>query len=77
MSNEDVYFANEEYKRVEVLMNETERLTPEEYELVKAWFPEFAADQLFHYHFDNFYLNLNVYSEVEKEIYDLQKELGY
>ena len=77
MSNEDVYFANEEYKQVQVLMYETERLTREEYELVNAWFPEFASNQLFHYHYGDFFLNLNVYSEVEKEAYDLQREMGY
>jgi hypothetical protein len=71
------YFENEEYKRVEVLMNETEVLTFEEYELVNNWFPAFAKDMLFHNFWNNTYLNLNVYSEVEKEEYDLRKEMGY
>ena len=75
--NEYIYFENEEYKRVEVLMNETEVLTLDEYELVNAWFPEFASDKLFHNFWNNTYLNLNVYSEVEKEAYDLQREMGY
>ena len=75
--NEYIYFENEEYKRVEVLMNQTEVLTLEEYELVNAWFPDFAKDKLFHNFWNNTYLNLNVYSEVEKEAYDLQRELGY
>ena len=75
--NEYIYFENEEYKRVNVLMNETEVLTLDEYELVNAWFPEFASDKLFHNFWNNTYLNLNVYSEVEKEVYDLQREMGY
>ena len=75
--NEYIYFENEEYKRVEVLMNQTEVLTLEEYELVNTWFPDFAKDKLFHNFWNNTYLNLNVYSEVEKEAYDLQREMGY
>ena len=75
--NEYIYFENEEYKRVEVLMNQTEVLTLEEYELVNDWFPDFAKDKLFHNFWNNTYLNLNVYSEVEKEAYDLQREMGY
>ena len=75
--NEYIYFENEEYKRVEVLMNETEVLTLEEYELVNTWFPDFAKDKLFHNFWNNTYLNLNVYSEVEKEEYDLRREMGY
>jgi len=75
--NEYIYFENEEYKRVEVLMNQTEVLTLEEYELVNTWFPDFAKDKLFHNFWNNTYLNLNVYSEVEKEEYDLRREMGY
>ena len=74
---EEIYLENEEYKSVEVLMNETEVLTLEEYELVKLWFPDFAKDKLFHNFWNNTYLNLNVYAEVEKEAYDLQREMGY
>lgn len=74
---EEIYLENEEYKRVEVLMNETEVLTRDEYELVNVWFPEFASDKLFHNFWNDTFLNLNVYSEVEKEAYDLQRELGY
>jgi hypothetical protein len=35
-----------------------------------------AKEHLFHNSWNNTYLNLNVYSEVEKERYDLQKEMG-
>jgi hypothetical protein len=39
--------------------------------------PKMATEYLFHNSWNNTYLNLNVYSEVEKEEYDLRKEIGY
>jgi hypothetical protein len=39
--------------------------------------PKMAEAYLFHNTQNNTYLNLNVYSEVEKENYDLQREMGY
>ena len=52
-----------------------EILTQEEYDFCKAWDPE-ESKSLFHNFWDNTYLNLNVYSEVEKEEFDLRKEMG-
>jgi hypothetical protein len=52
-----------------------EILSQEEYEFCKAWDAE-EAKNLFHNFWNNTYLNLNVYSEVEKEKHDLRKEMG-
>ena len=38
--------------------------------------PEKAQEFLFHNSWNNTYLNLNVYSEVEKEAHDLSREIG-
>jgi len=62
---------------IDLLMNETEVLTREQYELVKSNHPAFADEFLFHNFWNDTFLNLSVYSEVEKEAYDLQREMGY
>jgi hypothetical protein len=57
-------------------MYNKEILTPEERDLCMQFWPAMAKEYLFYNEWNNTYLNLNVYSEVEKERYDLQKELG-
>jgi len=52
-------------------------LTAEEAKLVFESNPDWAAEYLFLQKWDNSYLNLNVYSEVEKEAFDLRKEIGF
>lgn len=74
--NEDMYFEIVEFKNVEYLINEKEVLTREEYELVKAWYPDFASDNLFHNFWDDTFLNLNVYSEVEHHELQYRMEVG-
>ena len=64
-------------EKVQELMNDIEVLTQEERDLVFQVNPEWVVKYLFHNSCNNTYLNLNVYSEVEKEIYDLQKEIGF
>ena len=64
-------------KKAQELMNNVEVLTQEERDLVFQVNPEWVAEYLFHHSWNNTYLNLNVYSEVEKETYDLQKEMGF
>lgn len=77
MSEEDVYFEMVELKRVEALMYETQKLTRQEYELVSAWYPAFAAEFLFHNSWNDTFLNLNVYSEVEHHEYVYRTEIGF
>jgi hypothetical protein len=76
MTNQEIYEAELEYNKYQELMFNKEILTQEEYEFCKAWDAE-EAKNLFHNSWNNTYLNLNVYSEVEKERYDLQKEIGF
>ena len=75
ISQEEIYQAEQELARYNELMSK-EILTQEEYEFCKAWDAE-EAKNLFHIFWNNTYLNLNVYSEVEKEEYDLRKEIGF
>lgn len=74
MNQEDIYQAEQELVRFNELMSQ-EILSQEEYEFCKAWDAE-EAKNLFHNSWNNTYLNLNVYSEVEKEKHDLRKEMG-
>lgn len=74
MNQEEIYQAEQELARFNELMSK-EVLTQEEYEFCKAWDAE-EAKNLFHNFWNNTYLNLNVYSEVEKEKHDLRKEMG-
>ena len=64
-------------EKVQELMNGVEVLTQEERDLVFQVNPEWVVKYLFYNSWNNTYLNLNVYSEVEKETYDLQKEIGF
>jgi hypothetical protein len=64
-------------EKAQELINNKEVLTQEERDLVFQVSPEWVAEYLFYNSWNNTYLNLNVYSEVEKERYDLQKEMGY
>jgi len=68
ISQEEIYQAKQELARFNELMSQEI--------FCKAWDPE-EAKNLFHNFWDNTYLNLNVYSEVDKEEYDLRKEIGF
>jgi hypothetical protein len=59
------------------LMNNKEVLTNDERDLCVQFMPEMANEYLFHNPWNNTWLNLNVYSEIEKEESDLRKELGF
>ena len=75
MNIEEIYQAEQELERYNVIMSFTEILTQEEYEFCKEWDPEEA----FRYLNDignGRYLNINVYSEADKEDYDLRREMG-
>lgn len=75
MSEEANYQAEQEYKEYQRLINTVEILTQAEYELCKAW----DAEEAFKY-LNNIgegrWLNINVYSEIDKEDYDLRREQG-
>lgn len=58
------------------MFDETEVLSKEEYEFLIEHLPS-AKDDMFHNFWNNTYLNLNVYSEVEKEKFDLKREIGF
>jgi hypothetical protein len=74
MNQEDIYQAEQELARFNELMSK-EILNQEEYEFCKAWDAE-EAKNLVHIIWNNTYLNLNLYFEVDKEEYDLRREMG-
>ena len=59
------------------LMYTKELLTQEERDICMQFMPEMAKEMLFHHSWNNTWLNLNVYSEVEKEEHDLRREIGF
>lgn len=74
--SESNYLAEQEYRQYQEIMNTKEYLTQEEYDFcfnwdhkeTRIWTSKISEGR---------YLNLNLYSEVEKEAFDLRKELGY
>ena len=58
------------------LMNK-EVLTAEERDFINSKYPEWAKEFLFHNFWNNTYLNLAVYSEVEHEQFQFRMERGY
>jgi hypothetical protein len=66
-----------DFQAAQELFYNKEVLTAEEAQLVKEFMPKAAKEYLFYHNWNDTYLNLNVYSEVEKERYDLQKEIGF
>ena len=67
---------NYDFQAAQELMYTKEVLIQEERDLCMDLLPKMAEAYLFHNTWNNTYLNLNVYSEVEKEEYDLRKEMG-
>lgn len=72
-----VMLENYDFQASQELMYNKEVLNQEERDMCMHFMPAMATEYLFHNSWNNTYLNLNVYSEVEKEKYDLQKEMGY
>jgi hypothetical protein len=68
---------NIDFQAAQELIYNKEVLTAEEAELVKEFMPAMAKEYLFHNSWNNTWLNLNVYSEVEKERHDLAMEQGF
>jgi hypothetical protein len=75
MTQEELYLAEQDYQRYQMLINTKEVLTQEEYEFCKEWDDE-EAKNLFHNTWNNTYLNLNVYSEVEHQERQFRMETG-
>lgn len=61
--------------QIEILKSK-ELLTAEEAKLVFNADPKWAGQYLFHNFWNNTYLNLDVYSEADKEEFDLRVEMG-
>ena len=57
-------------------LKKKEILTAEEAKAVKKADLKWTDQFLFHNWWNNTYLNLDVYSEVDKEAHDLRKEIG-
>ena len=76
MINQEIYEVEQEYRRYQMLINTKEILNQEEYEFCKAWDAEEAWKYLNDLG-DGRYLNINVYSEADKEEYDLRREMGF
>jgi hypothetical protein len=66
-----------DYQEAQELFYTKEVLTAEEADLCFQLMPAKAKAHLFYHSWNNTYLNLNVYSEVEKENFDFRREMGY
>ena len=75
MTQEELYLAEQDYQRYQKLINTKDVLTQDEYEFCKEWDAE-EAKNLFHNTWNNTYLNLNVYSEVEHQERQFRMETG-
>lgn len=65
-----------DFMTAQELMYTKEVLTQEEYDICMQFWPAMAKAYLFHHSWNDTYLNLYLYSEVEKEASDLRKEMG-
>lgn len=86
MTTENLYLAEIEYLQYQKLINTVEILTQKEYEFCMAWDAEEARTYLNNIgpvwkdgtlNGENRWLNIRVYSEHDKEEYDLMREIGY
>ena len=75
MMNQEIYDAEQDYNRYQMLINTKEILTQEEYEFCKEW----DAEETWKYLNDigeRGWLNINVYSEYKHEEHQLRMEMG-
>jgi len=75
MMSESDYLTEQEYKQYQEIMNTKEYLTQEEYDFCFNWDHEETRTSTSKLS-EGRYLNLNVYSEAEKEDYDFRRETG-
>ena len=66
-----------DFQEAQELMYTKEVLSQEERDMCMYFMPAMTESNLFHNTWNNTWLNLNVYSEVEKEKHDLEMELGF
>lgn len=66
----------EDLNSKEALLKLKDVLTQEDKEYIESIDPEWVKDNLFHNFWNKTWLNLSVYSEVDKEEADLRKEMG-
>ena len=67
---------NYDFQAAQELMYTKEVLNQEERDMCMDLLPKMAEAYLFYNSWNNTYLNLKVYSEVDKEESDLRKEIG-
>ena len=65
-----------DYQEAQELFNTKEVLTVEEAKLIRELMPAKAKAYLFYHSWNNTYLNLNVYSEVEHHEREFRMEIG-
>ena len=65
-----------DFQEAQELIYTKEVLTAQEAEVCFTIIPAMAKEYLFHHTWNDTYLNLYLYSEVEKEAYDLKREMG-
>jgi len=69
MSEQEIYFQEQEFKRFETIMNTQEYLTQEEYDFCFSWDKDIRTDTTYigNYAPYGVYLNLRVYSDPDHE----------
>jgi hypothetical protein len=72
----DTTIQHYDFQAAQELMYTQEILSQEERDMCMQFLPAMAKEYLFHNAWNNTYLNLYVYSEVEKEQHDLAMEQG-
>ena len=66
-----------DFQEAQELIYNKEVLTAEEAQLCSDLVPAMAKEYLFHNSWNNTYLNLNVYSEVEHHEFQYRMEVGF
>ena len=75
MNIEEIYQAEQEFERYKSIMSFKEILNQEDYDFCFSWDHEETRMSISKIG-EGRYLNLNVYSEADKEDYDLRREMG-
>jgi len=78
MSEEEIYFQEQEFKRFETIMNTQEYLTQEEYDFCFYWDKDIKTDTSYIGDYSSYgaYLNLRVYSEHNHHNRQFKMETG-
>jgi hypothetical protein len=66
-----------DHEKVKELINTKLIFTQEDHDLCMSVDPQSAKEYLFYHSWNNTWLNLNIYSERDKEEHDLRMERGY